>query len=195
VGRVTTTIPAGIAAIAWGVTGLGMGLAYSTATLVVLESAPAGEEGAASSATQLANVLGTAVGTGIGGAIVALATGSAAHSPRAGIVLVDASAIRRCRARAADCARLPTDYAEKIAVSRVANRRRRWRPARRVGILPFDLRQSNLPNLSAFPIHDVERRQTICRRQGLSRLRRFKRGRTESLVPLPQVERGAGLRA
>jgi MFS family permease len=90
---VTTTVPAGIAALAWGVTGLGMGLAFSTATLVVLESAPPGEEGAASSATQIANVLGTAIGTGIGGAIVALATASDAHSTRSAVVLVDASAI------------------------------------------------------------------------------------------------------
>jgi hypothetical protein len=70
-----------------------MGLAYSTAMLVVLECAPAGEEGVSSSAAQLAFVLGTALGTGIGGTMVALASASAANSTRIGVALVDASAI------------------------------------------------------------------------------------------------------
>jgi MFS family permease len=86
-------VPVAIAALAWGIAGLGMGLAYSTTTLVVLESAPPGEEGAASSAAQLANVLGTALGTGIGGTLVTLANAWAAHSTRIGIALVDAGAI------------------------------------------------------------------------------------------------------
>lgn len=90
---VTTAVPVAVAALAWGIAGLGMGLAYSTVTLVVLESAAAGEEGASSSAAQLAFVLGTALGTGIGGTMVALATTSAAHSTRTGIAVVDASAI------------------------------------------------------------------------------------------------------
>jgi MFS family permease len=90
---VMTPIPIVLAAIAWGMAGLGMGVAYSTAMLVVLESAPAGEEGAAAAAAQVANVLGTALGTGVGGAIVALAAALPAHSTRSGIALVDASAI------------------------------------------------------------------------------------------------------
>jgi MFS family permease len=89
----TTTVPVALAAIAWGVAGLGMGLAYSTATLVVLEAAPAGNEGASASAAQLANVLGTALGTGVGGAIVMWAAVPPAQSTRTGIALVDASAI------------------------------------------------------------------------------------------------------
>jgi MFS family permease len=90
---VTTTVPVALAAMAWGIAGLGMGLAFTTATLVVLESAPAGEEGVCSSAAQLANVLGSALGTGVGGAIVALATTWPAHSARTAIALVDATAI------------------------------------------------------------------------------------------------------
>jgi MFS family permease len=66
-----TSIPAAAAIGAWGIAGLGMGLAYSTLTLVVLERAPAGAEGTASASMQLANVLGIAIGTGIGGALVA----------------------------------------------------------------------------------------------------------------------------
>jgi MFS family permease len=63
-----------VAALAWGGAGLGMGIAYSTTALVVLEMAPPGREGAASASMQLANVLGVALGTGFGGAIVALGT-------------------------------------------------------------------------------------------------------------------------
>lgn len=89
----TTPVPVGLAAIAWGVAGLGMGVAYSTATLVVLESVPAGEEGVSSSAAQLLFVLGTALATGLGGAVVALTTTAAAHPTIVGIALVDAGAM------------------------------------------------------------------------------------------------------
>jgi MFS family permease len=59
--------------IGWAVAGLGIGLAYSTLALIVLETAEQGREGAASAALQLANVLGIALGAGAGGAFVALA--------------------------------------------------------------------------------------------------------------------------
>jgi MFS family permease len=90
---VMTTVPVAIAAIAWGAAGLGIGLAFSSATLVVLESAPPGQEGKWSAAAQLSNVLGTAMGTGVGGAIVALAAAAPTNSTRTGIALVDACAI------------------------------------------------------------------------------------------------------
>jgi MFS family permease len=63
-------VPALLAALAWGIAGLGMGLAFSTNSLVVLEAAQPGQEGTASAALQLSNVLGVAVGAGIGGAII-----------------------------------------------------------------------------------------------------------------------------
>jgi MFS family permease len=72
------SVPSLLAPIAWGVAGLGIGLAFSTISLVVLETAPAGQEGSASSAMQLANMLGVALGTGIGGVIIGDAGGSAA---------------------------------------------------------------------------------------------------------------------
>jgi MFS family permease len=62
-----------IAAVGWGIAGLGMGLAYSMLALLVLETAPAGQEGASSAALQLMFTLGTAFGAGSGGAIVGLA--------------------------------------------------------------------------------------------------------------------------
>lgn len=85
--------PVALAIAAWGIAGLGMGLAYSTATLVVLESAPPGSEGASSSAAQLANVLGTALGTGIGGAIVAAQSARSPGSIGIGVAVIDAIAI------------------------------------------------------------------------------------------------------
>ncbi len=67
-------VPPLLAPAMWGIAGLGMGIAYSTLSLVVLENAPRGQEGAATSAVQLMNMLGSAVGTGIGGAVIARAT-------------------------------------------------------------------------------------------------------------------------
>src|SRR5262245_20533405 len=66
--------PLPVAGFGWAVVGLGMGIAHATISLTVIEQAPAGEEGAATSAMQLANVLGVALGAGIGGALVALGT-------------------------------------------------------------------------------------------------------------------------
>ncbi len=57
--------------IAWGIAGLGMGIAHATTSLTVLEHAPAGGEGAAAAALQLANVVGVALGAGIAGAMIA----------------------------------------------------------------------------------------------------------------------------
>jgi MFS family permease len=56
--------------IAWGVAGFGIGLAYSSLTLVVLESAPAGQEGSATSSMQMTNMAAAALATGIGGAFI-----------------------------------------------------------------------------------------------------------------------------
>jgi MFS family permease len=65
------TVPSWLAPFAWGVAGLGIGLSFSTHTLVVLEQSQPGQEGAASAALQLGNVLGVALGAGIGGVIIA----------------------------------------------------------------------------------------------------------------------------
>lgn len=81
-------IPATVAIVAWGVGGLGMGLAYSTLSLVVLETAPKDQVGSASASMELSSVLGTALGTGLGGVIVAFAAGSG-RSPSWGIAVID----------------------------------------------------------------------------------------------------------
>ena len=46
-------VPIAVAVVAWGVGGLGMGLAYAPLSLIVLGEAPDGGEGAASAALQL----------------------------------------------------------------------------------------------------------------------------------------------
>ncbi len=56
------------AAAAWTVAGLGMGLAYAPTSLMMLRSASPGREGWASASLTLADVLGTALGAGVGGA-------------------------------------------------------------------------------------------------------------------------------
>jgi MFS family permease len=56
---------------AWSISGLGMGISFSTLMLSVLDDAPEGSEGATISAGQLANTLGVSLGVGIGGSIVA----------------------------------------------------------------------------------------------------------------------------
>jgi MFS family permease len=68
---VLAAVPPEITIVTWSVVGVGMGLMYSAATLVVLRGAGAGEQGSASSALQLSDILGTALGTGLGGAITA----------------------------------------------------------------------------------------------------------------------------
>lgn len=64
-------VPVALGMVAWGITGFGMGLAYSPLSLTTLAEAPADQQGAATSALQLSDVSGTAVGTGIGGAVIA----------------------------------------------------------------------------------------------------------------------------
>ncbi|HZQ28340.1 MAG TPA: MFS transporter [Acidimicrobiales bacterium] len=68
--------PVLLAPLGWLLSGLGMGLCYPTTSLTVLAEAPEGRVGSASSALQLCDVLGVAIGTGLGGAAVAVAASS-----------------------------------------------------------------------------------------------------------------------
>jgi MFS family permease len=81
--------PVMLVPLAWGVAGLGIGLAYSTIQLVILETATPGQEGTATSAMQLAGTVGIALATGIGGALIAaFSTGDEAS--RTSIAIQDA---------------------------------------------------------------------------------------------------------
>lgn len=84
----SAAVPVWMAAVAWGVAGLGMGLAYSTTKLVGLETMPQEQAGATAASMQLADVLGAAVGAGLGGALVAHAAGGSDRL-RTGLLLVD----------------------------------------------------------------------------------------------------------
>lgn len=64
-------VPVAFGVVAWGVAGLGMGFAYSSLSLTVLAEAAPEAQGAATAGLQLSDVLGTAFGTGIGGAFIA----------------------------------------------------------------------------------------------------------------------------
>ena len=83
-----------------------MGVAHATISLAVIEQAPAAEEGAASAAMQLANVLGVALGAGLGGAAVALADTRGAP-PVAGFALGFATMLAAALATLGLARRLP----------------------------------------------------------------------------------------
>jgi MFS family permease len=84
-------VPLWEAYVAWSVAGLGMGLSYAPISLMMLRAAPVGREGWASASLSLADVLGEALGVGVGGAAVA-AVSRADRSISIGIVLAYAAA-------------------------------------------------------------------------------------------------------
>jgi MFS family permease len=95
------SVTAGI--VAWTVAGLGMGLAYAPITLLMLAEAPAGRQGWASASLNLADVLGSALGIGLGGAAIgaavrfgwSLAAGLAAAFALTAVAGIAAMAISR----------------------------------------------------------------------------------------------------
>jgi MFS family permease len=80
-------VPVAAAVIGWAVAGLGMGLAVAPQLVLVLREAPPGQEGRLSASLMLADVLGVAVGTGIGGALVAATEAPGGWSLRTGVAL------------------------------------------------------------------------------------------------------------
>ena len=74
-------VPSALAVMAWAIAGAGIGTAYAPLSVTTLDRAAAGEEGRATSALQLCDVLGQALGTGVAGAIVAAAAAGMGHGP------------------------------------------------------------------------------------------------------------------
>jgi MFS family permease len=72
VGVLADGVPVAFAIAGWAVAGLGIGIGYPSVGAIVLSAAPGGEEGGVSSALQLAETIGVAVFTGIGGALIAI---------------------------------------------------------------------------------------------------------------------------
>ncbi|HLY14833.1 MAG TPA: MFS transporter [Candidatus Limnocylindrales bacterium] len=85
-------VPIIVASVAWGIAGIGMGLGYASLTLIVLAEAPPEGQGMATAGLQLSDVLGTALGTGMGGAVIAFAAGAGqpASVGLAGVMVVGA---------------------------------------------------------------------------------------------------------
>jgi len=71
---VQRALPAGAAISAWSLAGLGMGLAFAPASLMMLREASVGRAGWASASLNLSDVLGTALGAGLGGAALVAAS-------------------------------------------------------------------------------------------------------------------------
>ena len=69
------SVPPALAIVAWALAGGGIGTAYAPLSVTTLDRAAPGEEGRATSALQLCDVLGQALGTGVAGAIVAARAG------------------------------------------------------------------------------------------------------------------------
>lgn len=69
-----TTMPLVIIVVGWVLAGVGIGTSHSTASVLAFALAPAGEEGRVAAAVQISDQLLAAVSTGVGGALLALAT-------------------------------------------------------------------------------------------------------------------------
>jgi MFS family permease len=80
-------VPTWFAVIAWGVAGFGMGLAFTTMSAAILEAGGQSDAALASASLQLAQVLGAALSTGIGGVVVA--SSYAGNPPVRGVAVVD----------------------------------------------------------------------------------------------------------
>lgn len=83
-------LPLPLAYAAWACGGAAMGIAYPTLYLVAVESASAGSETVAVAALMTTNRLGISLGTGLGGAFIAVA--AASGSLRVGLALTFALA-------------------------------------------------------------------------------------------------------
>jgi MFS family permease len=95
-------VPLPVMVLGWALAGFGIGLSYSPLSTLVLRAAPEGRQGAASAALQLADNLGTALGAGTTGAIIAATTAGATSRALAiafgltiGVAVLGALAARR----------------------------------------------------------------------------------------------------
>ncbi len=107
---------------AFAIAGFGMGLCYSPLSLVVLAEAAPGTEGGATAGLQLSDTLGTALGTGVAGAIIAAGARagalpwvglSAAFGVGAAVALLGVALSPRLRRRG----RLPERFADARAAT------------------------------------------------------------------------------
>lgn len=84
-------VPLAVAVLAWALAGLGIGMAFSTLSVLALATAAMGEEGRVSSALQLNDYLTNAAGVALGGVVFAAFAASAPGAAATGLVLVAAA--------------------------------------------------------------------------------------------------------
>ena len=77
-------------AAAWGAAGMGIGMAFSTLSVLALDCAAPGEEGRVSAALQLNDCLAQGVGVATGGVVFAVFSTSAPAPAATGLVLAAA---------------------------------------------------------------------------------------------------------
>jgi MFS family permease len=106
-GLLAPAVPLWTALAAWTVAGFGIGIAYSPISLTALGWARPGGEGRVSASLQLCDVLGTALGTGVAGAAVAIVH-QRGGSARLGLGLAYAAAAAVTILGLAVTPRLPT---------------------------------------------------------------------------------------
>jgi MFS family permease len=82
----TPYLPLPLTITGWLIAGVGIGLTHSTIAVLAFSLAPQGEEGSVSASLQLADQFTSALGTGLGGALLALAV-SAHWGEKYGILL------------------------------------------------------------------------------------------------------------
>jgi MFS family permease len=112
----SSSVPVAVAIASWSMAGFGMGLAYPPLSLMMLREAPPGREGWASASLNLSDVLGTALGVGLGGAAIA-ASASLGRSLGAGIAVAFAIGAAGALAALAATRRLPIGrlaFAERL---------------------------------------------------------------------------------
>jgi MFS family permease len=81
----------------FAISGFGMGLAYSQFAIIVLRDAPPDRQGAATAAVSLSDALGTALGTGVAGALIATSVrADAGPGPGLGMAIVMGVVVALC---------------------------------------------------------------------------------------------------
>jgi hypothetical protein len=115
VGAALEPVPLLLPYVAWSVAGVGIGIAYSTISVMGLSLAKPGAEGSTASMVLLSDSLGLAAGAGLGGSAIAMAQ-AAGLSLRTGLAGVFGLALLAAIALVLICSRLPREGAGSGAV-------------------------------------------------------------------------------